>query len=185
MSAVKDTNNKTLTQFICSLIKKEDETFEGLKKLIPNVIEASKISYNETNGLINKTKKELKEGVNNLNKLSMNLDTFYDKSNKFFNLAQDQISKIESDLKDNVTKVQQIILFYGYSITEEKYKNPEKFFELISEFANDIDKAMPKDEPKKVFNRKHEVGKKIVEQAKIPGMENIFKEMKMKQMEKI
>ena len=44
--------------------------------------------------------------------------------------------------------------------------------------VNDVEKSMPKAEPKKVFKGKHEVGKKIVDNSK--NMDAILKELKSK-----
>ena len=180
ISSIKDKNQKTLTQYICLKLKKEDETFENFKKSFLNVFEAAKISYQENNSNLNKLKKEVKDQISNLNKLSQNLDIFYEKAQTFLNKCLDQTSKLDLDLNLQISKFQELALFLGYQEKDEKYKNPEKLFELFVEFINDVDRSIPKDEPKKVFNRKHEVGKKIIENVKNPQFDSIFQEMKLK-----
>lgn len=183
ISSVKDNNNKTLTQYICNIMKREDDTFDGLKGSCLSVIEATKISFTETLTNLNKIKKELKDELNNLNKLSNLQDEFYLKSNLQLNKYSKEIEKIDEDFTKSKNIFQETVSFYGYQPSDEKYKNPEKFFELINNFINEIERALPKDETKnKVFNRKHEVGAKIIENTikygKLPGMDNILQEMK-------
>ena len=54
-----------------------------------------------------------------------------------------------------------------------KYTKIEEFFKMLNSFFDDVDKAMPKEEMKKVFNRKHEVGTKIDS-----NMNNLISELK-------
>jgi hypothetical protein len=60
----------------------------------------------------------------------------------------------------------------------------EEFFILIDNFLSDVDKFTPKTETKKKIDRKHEVGKKVMEavsQQTSNNMEELLKAMKDKQ----
>lgn len=165
IGSLKDNSGKTLTQFICAQLKKEDENFEGLKKEFLNVTEAGKVSVSETQGNLNKLKKEIKDQKTNLQKLGNLEDEFTKKSTVFLDNCTKETEEAEKELASNIAYFQETVTFLGYLPNDPKYKNPEEFFNLINEFLNDVDRSMPKVEPKKVFNRKHEVGKKLIEKA--------------------
>jgi hypothetical protein len=77
-----------------------------------------------------------------------------------------------------------MIIFYGYEQKDTKYKNPEEFMILIDNFLGDVDKFTPKTEAKKKIDRKHEVGKKVMEatsQQTNSNMEELLKALKDKQ----
>ena len=161
-------------QFICTKIKNEDDTFDGLKKQFINLTEAGKNSFAETNSNLNKLKKELKEQNENLKKLSTINDEFYTKVKSTYDKYYKLVENIEIEMLENLKTFQQTAMFFGYIATDAKYKNPEEFFSLISGFIEDIDKFTPKTEPKKNFKAKHEVGKKVVNN----GMDDVIKEIK-------
>ena len=83
------------------------------------------------------------------------------------------VDGIEKELVDNYKSFQSTSLFFGYSVTDSKYKNPEEFFSLINSFLDDIEKFTPKTEPKKNFKAKHDIGKKVVS-----NMDETLKEIK-------
>lgn len=173
LNSIKDNTNKNLVQFICTKIKAEDENFDGIKKQFPSLSEAGKNSYNETNSNLNKLKKELRDQNENLKKLAPLDDEFYKKSKSTYEKYGSQVEVIEKELAENIKTFQQTVLYFGYSVTDSKYKNPEEFFSLINLFLDDIEKFTPKTEPKKNFKAKHEVGKKVV-----TNMDAVLKEIK-------
>lgn len=176
LGSIKDTSNKTLTSYICGLIKKEDENFDNVKKNFPNLSEAGKISMAETQSSLNKLKKELRDQKANLEKISSLGDEFVKKATKTFDNFSSQVETAEKNFQDAIKHFQETALYYGYTANDSKYKNPEEFFNLINDFLNEVDRSIPKSEPKKVFNRKHEVGKKLVDNTN--NMDNLLKELK-------
>lgn len=179
VNSIKDSSNKTMAQFICAKIKSEDENFCEVKKLFPYLNEAGKVSVSETQGNLNKLKKELKDNTTNLNKISQTCeDEFVKICEELFSKYSKQVENLEKDLSENIKLFQETAAYFGYAPTEPKYKNPEEFFNLMNDFINDVEKSMPKAEPKKVFKGKHEVGKKIVDNSK--NMDAILKELKSK-----
>ena len=75
-------------------------------------------------------------------------------------------------------KCQNLIKNYGYEEKDVKYTKIEEFFKLISNFLDDLDKSTPKEEIKKVYNRKHEVGTKVDS-----NMDNIINQLKTSQVQ--
>jgi formin 2 len=176
LTGLKDNQNKTMIQVICSMIKKENENFENVKKNFTHLNQAAKMVMSETQGGINKLKKELKDQKANLAKISSLNDQFVKKCTEFVETCTSDLEKAEKEFTSNITYFQEVVSFYGYTQADTKYKNPEEFFILINDFLNDVDKSIPKTEPKKVFNRKHEVGKKIMDKSE--NMDNLLKELK-------
>jgi len=180
LNSVKDVNNKTLGNFICTVILKEDNSIETLKKNCLNITEASKISYAETQITLNKLKKDLKEHTNNMEKLKGCNDEFCAKTKKLIGEYSKDIEEIDKSYGEMMINVQNLITFYGYTQTDSKFKVPEEFFGLFNDFINEIDKSLPVTEPKKVFNRKYEVGKKIIENANTHNMDALLSELKLR-----
>lgn len=180
LNTVKDVNNKTLGNFICNIILKDDTSIETLKKNCLNITEASKISYAETQITLNKLKKDLKEHTANFDKLKGCNDEFCAKTKKLIGEYTKDIEVADKTYSEMMTNVQNLVTFYGYSQTDSKYKVPEEFFGLFNDFVNDIDKSLPVTEPKKVFNRKYEVGKKIIENANTNNMDAILSQLKLR-----
>jgi hypothetical protein len=65
--------------------------------------------------------------------------------------------------------------FFGFWPIDSKYQKAEEFFSLINDFLNDVDRSIPKAEPTKTFNRKHEVGK-MIDNSK--NVDALLKELK-------
>jgi len=111
-------------------------------------------------------------------KYQVKKDEFYNKAEKFIEKCQKQMESLDKELADANKHYQNLAKFYGYCDTDTKYKIPEEFFNLISDFLNQIEKELPKNEqPKKNFSRKFEVGKKIGD-GKVNQMEDISNELK-------
>lgn len=178
LSGLKDNTNKNLVQVICAMIKKEDESFENIKKQYPNLSEAGKVTMAETQGSLNKLKKELKDQKANLQKIMSLEDQFVKKTSELLETYSKEVENIEKEFTENLKCFQETVSYFGYAPTDSKYKNPEEFFNLISDFLSEVDRSIPKTEPKKVFNRKHEVGKKIMENSS--NMDALLKELKMR-----
>lgn len=176
LNSIKDINNRNLYQYICAIIHKDDVNIEGIKKQFVNLHEAAKVSFAETLGSLNRLRKELKEQTDNMQKLSNVKDLFSSKAKNLVEKYTKELEQLNTDYKENLEFVQNTISFYGYSQNDSKFKNPEEFFSLINDFINEIDKNIPKPEPKKLFNRKHEVGKKILENS--TNMDALLKELK-------
>jgi hypothetical protein len=179
LNSIKDnTGQKNLLTYICTIMKKDDETFENVRKSFPNLNEAAKITMNDNVAILNKLKKDLKDQVGNLGKLEP--DGFTEKATKLLDDCARHIDKVENDYNNLITKLQEMIVYYGYTPTDSKYKNPEEFFSCLDSFFADIDKWMPKSEPKKKFDRKHEVGKKITDGGMQGNMDALINEIKLR-----
>jgi len=175
LNSIKDSNGKTVVHFICSLLKKEDENFENIKKNFPTVSEASKLAFAEVQSGLNKLKKDCRDQNAILQKIT-DKDEFVKKAEQLFEKYSKELEEADNKYIEAVKNFQNVVSFYGYGQNDSKYKNPEEFFGLLNEFLSDIDKSIPKTEPKKVFNRKHEVGKKVIENSN--NMDALLKELK-------
>jgi hypothetical protein len=177
LNGVKDNKNTNLVQYICGLIKKEDENFDGMRKFLPNLESASKLSIEDIKKNIGLIKRDFNVESGNLNKLSSQKDEFVEKAEKIYSNYSTQIEDVEKKLEEYANDLQKTILFFGIDQKDSKYKNPVEFINLMNDFINEVDRSIPKSEPKKVFKGKHEVGKKIENN----NMKNILSEMKAKQ----
>ncbi len=177
LSGVKDIKNTNLVQYICGLIKKEDESFDGIRKFFPNLENAAKLSIEDIKKNIGLVKRDFNIESGNLSKLSSQKDEFLEKAEKIYSNYSAEIDDAEKRLVEYTNNLQKTILFFGVEQKDSKYKNPEEFMNIMNDFINEVDRSIPKSEPKKVFNRKHEVGKKIDN----TNMKNILSEMKAKQ----
>ena len=183
LSVVKDNSGKNVIQIICLFIKKEDEQFgNDLKKNFCNVAEASKTYINEAQATLNKLKKDLKENFNHLNQISSLEDAYVLKVNSTFDTFQKLINDIDQDLTKTILSYQELVNFFGYSNSDIKFKNPEEFFSMLNDFIIEVEKSLPKEEIKKAYNRKHEIGAKIVENINSTenNMDSILKKLKMR-----
>ena len=181
MGQLKDSSGRNILGTICNFIKKEDENFENIKRDFPCLLEACKLSFIEISPSFNKLKKELALQGNILKKLVLKKDTFYDKAEKLFNIYSKEVEKLENLISCNFKIFEETAKYFGYEQKDTKFKNPEEFFNLFNDFLNLVEKNMPltKQEPKKNYNRKFEVGKKIVGNAK--QMEDVIKQMKTRE----
>jgi hypothetical protein len=178
LNSIKDNSNqKNMVTYICTLIKKDDESFESIKKMFPNLSEAAKITSADNQSLLNKLKKDLKDQIGNLTKLQTDPDEFSKKATIFVENCNKQLVIVEKNYNETILALQDLVVYFGYTQGDSKYKNPDEFFVLIDSFLNDIDKFMPKNESKKKFDRKHEVGKKIVDGPQ-NNMDTVLNEIK-------
>jgi len=175
LSSVKDNTGKTVIHYISSLLKKQDETMVQIRNNFPSMSEASKTSFAEVMSALNKLKKDCREHKANLEKISVQ-DEFTTKAKIEFDKFTKQLEEADIKYADAIKFFQEVVTFYGYTQNDSKYKNPEEFFNLLDEFLAEIDRSMPKNEPKKVFNRKHEVGKKVTENSN--NMDALLKQLK-------
>ena len=162
LSGIKDNSNKNLVQFICAKIMEKDESFDGLKKQFVCLIEAGKTTLNEINKNLVKLKKDVKDQGDNIKNIENLTDNFYEKAKNNYEKNKADVEMIEKKLEENLKYFQSTALFFGYSVTDTKYKNPDEFFSLINIFLDDVDKFIPKTEPKKNFKAKHDIGQKVV-----------------------
>lgn len=125
---------------------------------------------------LNKMKKELIIQCEMLKKLALNKDQFYEKAETLYNSYTKEIENLEIEMNDSIKVFQETATFFGYEPKDTKYKSPEEFFNLIHDFLNEVEKNIPKSEPKKNYNRKFEIGKKIV--GNDNQMEDIINQMK-------
>jgi len=176
LNTLKDVNGKNILYLICNLVKKEDENFEGVRKDFPFLTEAGKLGFTEMRANLNKLKRDYNLQNENLKKLAQKKDKFFEKGEKLFVKYGKEIEEIEKEMNENEKIFQQTATYFGYEQKDSKYKSPEEFFNMINEFLNEVEKNIPKSEPKKNYNRKFEIGKKIVGNAN--QMEDIINQMK-------
>ena len=162
ISSIKDNKNKTMLDFLLIDMKSKDENFEGLRKEIPSLDDAIKVSLSETTSGFEKLKKEIIIKENEVQKIDLD-DDFMKKLKKIFEDFKIEIDLFSKKILETVDSLKALVIYFGYPLSDVKYKKPEEFLTLINEFIKDVDKRIPKTEPKKAFKGTHEMGKKITD----------------------
>lgn len=178
LSSVKDNSNKNLLQVICMKIKSENEEFCPMKKKFVDLEESIKIPSNETKGNIDKFLKSAETNKIHLEKITSN-DEFCIKAGNLMNSIFSRLKKAEENFKSNLEYAQKTIEFFGYPKSDAKYKKPDEFLLLISDFFTDLDKSIPITQAKKAFKGTAEMGKKITDN-KNPQMNAVLNGLKSK-----
>ena len=174
LSSIKDNNNHTVLQWICAHVKKQDETFEGLKKEFPQLIKASGFSIGECTRNLNETKKLVSNVEKNLN-IIPGEDEFITKAKGSAKEMRKKIEIVEKQSEENIKVYQATAKYFGYTEKDSKYKAPEEFFRMLVTFFDEVEKSMPKPEVKKVFKSKNQIGQKLDQKA---TMNSIISQLK-------
>ena len=174
LSSIKDNNNHTVLQWICAHVKKQDETFEGLKKEFPQLIKASGYSIGECTRNLNETKKLVSNVEKNLN-IIPGEDEFITKAKESAKEMRRKIEIVEKQSEENIKVYQTTAKYFGYTEKDSKYKAPEEFFRMLVTFFDEVEKSMPKPEVKKVFKSKNQIGQKLDQKA---TMNSIISQLK-------
>jgi hypothetical protein len=171
LSGTKDINNKTVTQLVVSQIHSEDLGIENIKKQFSLFSEITKFCYSDIESNINKLKNEFNANKTKIEKINIE-DQFTKEAQKIMEKYNKEIESITLLFPEVNKLVKDTILYYGYSEKDPKYKTPDEFFIIINDFINEVDRSLPKQEVKKVFNRKYEIGQKITETKKNTSSSN-------------
>ena len=164
----------------CSHLCKYEQTkadYTNFKKGFENVKEASMNIFNEANTILNQLKKGGKEANTAMTTIKTN-DYFMKKASEFMKKSDSEIERTAKKYEKVEKECKSLIKNYGYEEKDVKYTKIEEFFKLISNFLDDLDRSMPKEEIKKVYNRKHEVGTKVDS-----NMNNIINQPKTSQVQ--
>ena len=163
LSSIKDNRNKTLLQYICTTMKEQTgRDYTNFKRNFENVKEAAMNIFNESQTILNTIKKGAKEASTAITAITID-DVFMKRAKDLVNKANTEIEKTAKKFEEVEKNCQALIKNFGYEEKDAKYNKIEEFFKLFNNFFEDVDRAMPKEELKKVYNRKHEVGTKIDE----------------------
>ena len=163
LSSIKDNRNKTLLQYICTTMKEQTgRDYTNFKRNFENVKEAAMNIFNESQTILNTIKKGAKEASTAITAITID-DVFMKRAKDLVNKANTEIEKTAKKFEEVEKNCQALIKNFGYEEKDAKYNKIEEFFKLFNHFFEDVDRAMPKEELKKVYNRKHEVGTKIDE----------------------
>ena len=164
----------------CSHLCKYEQTkadYTNFNKGFENVKEASMNIFNEANTILNQLKKGGKEANTAMTTIKTN-DYFMKKASEFMKKSDSEIERTAKKYEKVEKECKSLIKNYGYEEKDVKYTKIEEFFKLISNFLDDLDRSMPKEEIKKVYNRKHEVGTKVDS-----NMNNIINQLKTSQVQ--
>lgn len=177
--SIKDCNNKSLLQNIAIRLKNEDENFGNIRREFELCEEAVKVPLSETTTGIDKLKAYTKNNVETLKKLEKVADDNFMKKIKKIVLAnEERINKLSSQVEDSKNVAVKTIEFFGYPKSDIKYKKPDDLLVLISDFAKELDKAIPQTEAKKAFKGAQPMGKKITE--KNTSLDSVLSGLKQK-----
>ncbi|MCQ2816105.1 MAG: hypothetical protein MJ252_02455 [archaeon] len=177
LSSIKDANGKNILTFIINKMKeKEGISFTNFTQSFKHVKGAAQTIFNE----IGKNKNIIKRCVEESKKLHDSItlnDEFMALTKKKVDSGLLIIEKIEKQFNNVEKATKEIIKFYGYVEKDDVYKNIEKFFKLINNFISDVDKAIPKEEIKKMYNKTHKAGATVQDN----NMQKLISELKHKQ----
>ena len=147
--------------WICAKTNKDDPSFEGMKGQFPKLEKAVNFSLNEANNNINKLKgisNQIKKGIENLDVS----DTFKQKSSEQSESIIKKVDEMEKKHKNNCEVYEKTVKYYGYKDKDKFYTQNELFFKMLVEFFNEVNKAMPKLDVKKILtDSNRSVGKKV------------------------
>jgi len=178
LTSLKDNSNKTFLQIICLKIKNDTENLVPLKKSFESLEECLKIPSNETKTSIDKYLKQAESNKTVLEKINIK-DEFCQKAEKKMDEILNFFKKLEDGFKKNFENAQKTVEFFGYTKSDAKFKKPDEFLQLISDFLGDFDKSIPVTEAKKAFKGAAEMGKKITDN-KNPALDSLMNGLKMK-----
>lgn len=179
LATLKDNNGKTCLQTIAIKIKNEDEDFGNIRREFELCEEAIKIPLSETKGAVDKLLKITNENVDILKKIKVE-DNFMKKITPMINGNQERIKKLDELIKKSAEIAQKTIAYFGYPKSDIKFKKPDDFLLLVSDFAKDLDKAIPVTEAKKAFKGAQPMGKKITGPGKNAGLDAVLSGLKAK-----
>ena len=161
-SSVKDNNNKTITYYINTLCRKEDENYSISRSVLENVSKASKSALTDIDSTIKKLKKGLSTQEDQFKKLKDEDLKFIEGATKKYCELKAKLEGFAKEVEVIGEKIKSQILFFGYTEKDNCFKKYESFFQIIYDCAGEIEKSMPKQEVKKVFKGKHIMGAKIM-----------------------
>ena len=179
LATLKDNNGKTLLQTIAVKIKNEDEEFGNIRREFEVCEEAIKIPLNETKSAVDKFVKSTNEMCEMYKKIKAD-DNFMKKIKKMIFGNNERIKKLEELIAESAILAQKTIAFFGYPKTDIKFKKPDDFLLLVSDFSKELEKAIPVTEAKKAFKGAQPMGKKITGQGQNAGLDALLSGLKAK-----
>ena len=157
---IKDKNNKSILQFVCSKIKEDHPDFENLSQKFSSVKEAFGYPYID----MQKNWNAFKKGFPKIQSFydALPNDKFKSRASKQIETAKKQIEKINKSLDKLSKKYTDLVKYLGITEKEVYYTQPESLFKLFALFFEDVDTSIPKPLPtKKVFKPKYQIGEKV------------------------
>ncbi|MCQ2816044.1 MAG: hypothetical protein MJ252_02150 [archaeon] len=177
LAGIKDNKGKSLLTFIVTNMKeKEGISFNNFAKNFPGIKGASQTIFSEIGRNKNLMNKMLTDSKNFHEKITLK-DEFVTKTASLIEGAKSHYAKVDSKYTKVETDSQILIKYYGYTEKDEKYKKIEQFFKNLNSFIMDIERAVPQEEIKKIYNKTHKAGA-TVEQN---NMQKLLMELKTKQ----
>jgi len=176
LSGIKDNSGRSILTFVCSLVYKEDKTFEGFKNKFPNLELASGYSMSET-------KKKLDELINMVTNVEKGLnalntgDDFCNKANLSLSAALQKVEDLKKKEEENKKIYHETIKYFGYKEKDKYYEENGLFFKMLINFFKEINKQMPKLDVKKVLDQNRVMGKKVDQKSL---MNNLMSQLKQK-----
>lgn len=162
---MKDSQGKTLLEFIMAKLKAQDENFdEKLKELIQKTVfkdvdnEYIKGKTRELQAMVGNAKAAF-EQVKTVSandryvSQSMDLDDFQTIMGDFLTVTDKELAIIVEDSAKVFTTHTQICDFYGVDAKDEMRDKSENFFKLFQEFFKLCAKSMPPPEKKKPIKK--------------------------------
>ena len=160
LNNIKDKNNHSVLQFVCTKIKEANPDFENLSQKFICVKDAFGYPFID-----------MQKNWNTFKKGFPKIQTFYDAlpndrfkktASKQIDNAKKQIEKINKSVEKIQKKYTDLVNFFGITEKEVYYNQPERLFKLFTLFFEDVDNAIPKPQgEKKVFKPKFKIEEKV------------------------
>ena len=177
LPGIKDSFGNSILTWICSKANKIDSSFEGFKGQFPTLLKASQYSLKEANDCL----RELKKVESQMEQLVKDLYADDEFKRKSLENLENFKAKLETfDKKNNQNKecYESLVKYYGYKEKDNIFTKNEVFFKMLLGFFNEIDKAMPKLDAKRIISIQNRVVGKKVNQSEL--MNNLMSQLKQR-----
>ena len=160
LNNIRDKNNHSVLQFVCTKIKEDNPDFENLSQKFICVKEAFGYPFID----MQKNWNTFKKGFPKIQSFydALPNDRFKKTASKQIDNAKKQIEKINKSVEKIQKKYTDLVNFFGITEKEVYYNQPERLFKLFTLFFEDVDNAIPKPQgEKKVFKPKFKIEEKV------------------------
>ena len=128
-----------------------------------NISKASKSNLADVDVIIKRLNKGITNQETNFKKLiEKGEEQFVEGAKKKYKELESKLVGFSKDIDEINEKIKKYIFYFGYTEKDNCYKKFESFFQILYDCAGEMEKFMPKAEPKKVFKGNHKLGAKIV-----------------------
>lgn len=155
---MRDTNNRTIMQYICEKLKLEDgEEFLNIKNEFKNVYILVQYNLKDEDTKIKDMKSYYDKAKGNFETVEKSLDgqapdNYCIKIKEFLFAASKNIEEYEKKLESIKKQYLSTCEYFLIDKSDEKTTNSQEFFKFFAQFVDNVVKNMPKEEKKRAVN---------------------------------